>query len=539
LLPNIPTKPPQVFTAKDPFVRNRIKGGEGAFDGNFFNLTIPIKPEEVNDLKRDQIKQNITKAVQEAFGNDQTSEDITVILPELSENDGKIFIKAPYVPAIKSSETPDATTTSIRPKLPRLDDNLEKQPIIKSTTRPTLQITTKDKPEFRVDPTFDRTTSVFRETTSTSTTLATPRTTSNIAQIKTTSRSSVSFELEDAITEPSVQPTISTTESFKRTGKPISSTYPTFASTRDSVSSVLPFEPSRRQPPTFIDPEFEPEYDPAIDPVLSRDEDEPIFDYLPIDENRIPIITPTVFVPKIPRREFEYEEDEYIEEEVLNSVAVDSNKVFDSRLNFLGGSSVDVVKATVVEDLNYARSVRESRASSIGIATISSITVGVIALLGFGLLIFMALARRRRRKYDTTAASSAALTPTQSRTTFSGTPVMVDTPSVSGGFGDDPLNTTGSSTIDPVVAIDGHQTIISSYNEFMSIPNDARHNIMNSLPSPNSSEEGFGPINPPPPPTVPSNPSGGIQRTRNLVESSPFLFAPNPASYGGQPMHYP
>ena len=302
LLPNIPTKPPQVFTAKDPFVRNRIKGGEGAFDGNFFNLTIPIKPEEVNDLKRDQIKQNITKAVQEAFGNDQTSEDITVILPELSENDGKIFIKAPYVPAIKSSETPDATTTSIRPKLPRLDDNLEKQPIIKSTTRPTLQITTKDKPEFRVDPTFDRTTSVFRETTSTSTTLATPRTTSNIAQIKTTSRSSVSFELEDAITEPSIQPTISTTESFKRTGKPISSTYPTFASTRDSVSSVLPFEPSRRQPPTFIDPEFEPEYDPAIDPVLSRDEDEPIFDYLPIDENRIPIITPTVFVPKIPRR---------------------------------------------------------------------------------------------------------------------------------------------------------------------------------------------------------------------------------------------
>ena len=104
-----------------------------------------------------------------------------------------------------------------------------------------------------------------------------------------------------------------------------------------------------------------------------------------------------------------------------------------------------MVEATVVEDLNYARSVRES-STTLGIATISSIAVGVIALLAFGLLIFMALARRRRRrKYDTTAASSAAMTPTQSRTTFSGTPIMADTPSVSGGFGEDPLNTTGKS----------------------------------------------------------------------------------------------
>merc|ERR1712048_1242729 len=100
------------------------------------------------------------------------------------------------------------------------------------------------------------------------------------------------------------------------------------------------------------------------------------------------------------------------------------------------------------------------------------------------------LARRRRRKYDATAASSANLTPTQSRTTFSGTPVMADSPSVSGGFGDDPLNTTGSSSLDPVLAIDGHQTIVSSYNEFMSIPNDARNNIMYSLPSPQLSLEG-------------------------------------------------
>ena len=82
------------------------------------------------------------------------------------------------------------------------------------------------------------------------------------------------------------------------------------------------------------------------------------------------------------------------------------------------------MEATVVEDLNYARSVRESRAS-IGIVTISSITVGVIALLAFAVIIFMALARRRRRKDEAATASSANMTPTQSRTTFSGTPVMV------------------------------------------------------------------------------------------------------------------
>merc|ERR1712083_631114 len=115
-------------------------------------------------------------------------------------------------------------------------------------------------------------------------------------------------------------------------------------------------------------------------------------------------------------------------------------------------------------------------------------------------------------------------TPTQSRTTFSGTPVMADTPSVSGGAWDDPLNTTGSSSIDPVVAIDGHQTIISSYNEFMSIPNDARNNIMHSLPSPQSSLEGGGggqpssPSSPAPIPPAGNNNApaapGEIPRTR-------------------------
>ena len=202
-----------------------------------------------------------------------------------------------------------------------------------------------------------------------------------------------------------------------------------------------------------------------------------------------------------------------------------------------GGSSANVVEATVVEDLNYARSVRESRASSIGIATISSITVGVIALLAFAVIIFMALARRRRRKDEAATASSANMTPTQSRTTFSGTPIMAETPSVSGGFADDPLNTTGSSNIDPVMPIDGHQTIVSSYNEFMAIPNESRTNIMNSLlPSPQESSIGGGQ-------GQPSSPQGQgqqgqplpqVPRTRDLREGSPYLFAPYPGN-----LHYP
>ena len=209
----------------------------------------------------------------------------------------------------------------------------------------------------------------------------------------------------------------------------------------------------------------------------------------------------------------------------------------------LGDTSANIVEATVVEDLNYARSVRESRASSIGVATISSITVGIIALLVFAVIIFMALARRRRRKDEAATASSANMTPTQSRTTFSGTPVMAETPSVSGGFGDDPLNTTGSSNIDPVLPIDGHQTIISSYNEFMSLPNDNRTNIMNSLPSPQGSsvsadlmQGGLGGfpqqhhhLHKPP-----SSILGPVPRTRDLSEGSPYLFAPFPGN-----MHYP
>ena len=81
------------------------------------------------------------------------------------------------------------------------------------------------------------------------------------------------------------------------------------------------------------------------------------------------------------------------------------------------------LQATVVEDLNYARSVRDSGGRSvgvIGIATITSIAVGTVAVLAFLCLVFLALARRRRAVKDGSEDSMSALpvsTPTQSRTT--------------------------------------------------------------------------------------------------------------------------
>lgn len=505
VLVNIPTKPPVVI-AKDPFVRNKVQGGEGAFDGNVFNLTIPIRPEDIQDLKNDEVRRNISNVVKEAFGSvDPSNDDITVIIDDPTQDEGKIFINAPYIPSQGTSilpkfTTPATTTADSRPKLPRLDDERPRPNI-----RPPFSLFPSTRPPVPQEPT----------------------------EPERSTRPSIIPTVEPRTVEPPIQsippfkrpipvPTLRSTTKrpiFFTTSKPKASTIDTDRfrfEIEDAVTRPTGIRSTQR-------PIFEEFPTLKEEPIF---DEEPLFEYGQVDDNRIPNIPPTIFSPQIPPIQEDPREIDYI----LDSVVVDENQVYDRRLNFLSGSSANIVEATVVEDLSYARSVRESSSSTIGIATISSITVGVIALLAFALLIFLALARRRRRKYDTATASSANMTPTQSRTTFSGTPVMADTPSVSGGFADDPLNTTSSSTIDPVLAIDGHQTIISSYNEFMSIPNDARNNIMRSLPSPLSSSEGGHP-----PSSSAMGPTSEIPRTRDLIESSPFLFAPH---HSGN-LHYP
>ena len=53
---------PQVpnIIAKDPFVRNKVQESEGAYDGSIFNLTIPIKPEEIPELQDEKIREDIS-----------------------------------------------------------------------------------------------------------------------------------------------------------------------------------------------------------------------------------------------------------------------------------------------------------------------------------------------------------------------------------------------------------------------------------------------------------------------------------------------
>ena len=83
---------------------------------------------------------------------------------------------------------------------------------------------------------------------------------------------------------------------------------------------------------------------------------------------------------------------------------------------FADTSNSGVVKAKVVEDTSFARSIRPP---NVGIAAIISIVIGILALLCFTLMIFLAMARRRRQMEEM-APSTTAYTST-SRYTPEGT----------------------------------------------------------------------------------------------------------------------
>lgn len=201
--------------------------------------------------------------------------------------------------------------------------------------------------------------------------------------------------------------------------------------------------------------------------------------------------------------------------EISNAISEEEDRVFDSRLNSIlnsGGSSANIVEATVVEDFDYARRVRDSRGrrGRIGVATIVSIAAGVLALLVFALLVFLALARRRRRAYSTTPSTTVA-TPSQSRTTITGTPpVTADMASVSDlrttSYLDD-LPSSGPLSLDlppPTMPIDGHQTIVSSYEDYLA--GGAASNLPSTATSPMPSE---------------------VPKTQDLGDNDDYLFAPS------------
>ena len=191
------------------------------------------------------------------------------------------------------------------------------------------------------------------------------------------------------------------------------------------------------------------------------------------------------------------------------------SQVFDSRVN-----SINVVEATVVEDFDYARRVRDSAggggsptgedpSSSIGIATISSITIGLIAMLVFSLLIFLAVARNRRRRRllsETGTGASSLLYDTYTSTTTPTPSPSRTTASVMGGVAPTEASTTASNN-SAVLPLDGHQTIVNTYNEFLAAPDAV--DITNSLP---------------PPPSISPSSMDAVPRTKNLHEAD-LLFS--------------
>ena len=226
---------------------------------------------------------------------------------------------------------------------------------------------------------------------------------------------------------------------------------------------------------------------------------------------------------------------------------------FDNRLQqnsiLGGGSSADIVEATVVEDFDYARRVRDRNSrdgggSGIGIATISSITVGIISILIFCLLIFLAVGRRRRRQSEDFVSGT---TPSQSRTTITGTPVPTskgggttvptatsaggggDTPSMTTTYLDDVLSGPPSSSIqsppthsEPVLPIDGHQTIVHSYGEFLASSSGGGGGGGGGGAA-GAGGKGILATLPPPPLSSP----GSVPGTRDLSDDNEYLFAPS------------
>ena len=140
-----------------------------------------------------------------------------------------------------------------------------------------------------------------------------------------------------------------------------------------------------------------------------------------------------------------------------------------------------VVRAKVVEDTSYARSIKPA---NVGVAAIMSIVIGVLATLCFAVMIFLAMARRRRQAAVELAPSSTAYTNT-SRYTPDGNSSSVMSTDMKPVYAEELSPNVSSSDLHPqevVLPMDGHQTIIGSYEEFLDVPTGARPNILQCLP---------------------------------------------------------
>ena len=147
---------------------------------------------------------------------------------------------------------------------------------------------------------------------------------------------------------------------------------------------------------------------------------------------------------------------------------------------FAESFNTGVVKAKVVEDTSYARSIKPAH---FGVAAILSIVIGVLATLCFSFLIILAMRRKRNSAVELAPSSTGGYTNTGSR--YSPDNSSADISDMKATYVEELSPNVSSSDIHPqevLVPMDGHLTIVGSYEEFLDVPTGARPNLLQCLP---------------------------------------------------------
>lgn len=174
------------------------------------------------------------------------------------------------------------------------------------------------------------------------------------------------------------------------------------------------------------------------------------------------------------------------QEEILNpenfidqyySASVAENVIQGGNL-FADSLYAGVTNAKVVEDFSYSRSLKSG---NVGLAIIMSIVIAVLAAICFSVLIILVLWKRRNRATDEIAASSLGTSTSQ----FSFDNSYDDVNEMKATYREElPPNISVSDvqSQDVLVPMDGHLTIIGSFEEFLDVPAGARPNLLQGLP---------------------------------------------------------
>ena len=189
------------------------------------------------------------------------------------------------------------------------------------------------------------------------------------------------------------------------------------------------------------------------------------------------------------QRKDEFELDEFEkQEEILSpeividqyysaSASVAENVIQGGNL-FADSLYAGVTNAKVVEDYSYARSLKSG---NIGLAIIMSIVIAVLATICFSVMIFVVLWRRRNSGPEEVAPSSMGTSTSQ----YSIDNSYDDVNEMKATYREElPPNISVSDvqSQDVLVPMDGHLTIIGSYEEFLDVPAGARPNLLQGLP---------------------------------------------------------